>query len=76
MTPTIVKEDKNQLFTTTFQVDPKNATMYSNLTGHFPLCSVDGMVTVLIIYDWTSNAVLVMPIKDAKDEILVNAFKT
>ena len=59
-----------------YVVDPKEGTIYSYLTGNFPLRSVDGMMTVLVIYDWTSNAILTLPIKDAKDETLVAAFKT
>ena len=33
-------------------------------------------MTVLVIYDWTSNTILALPIKDAKDKMLVAAFKT
>ena len=46
MTPTMVKEDTNQLFTANFQVYPKNGNMFSDHTGNFPLHSVDGIVTV------------------------------
>ena len=50
--------------------------MYSDLTGNFPLRSLDGMMTILIIYDWTTNSILALPIENAKDETLVKAFKT
>ena len=43
---------------------------------NFPLQSLDGMMIVLVIYDWTSNAILALPIKDAKDETLVATFKS
>ena len=67
MTPAKVTEDHNHLFATSYVVNQKDGTMYSDLTGHFPLQSVDGMITVLVINDWTSNAILALPIKDTKD---------
>ena len=33
-------------------------------------------MTILIIYDWTSKAILALPIENAKDETLVKAFRT
>jgi len=35
---------------------------------------MDGMTTVFILYDWTTNAIWVTPITDAKDETTVKAF--
>jgi hypothetical protein len=76
MTPKKVSEDHNHLFAASYVVNNKDGTMYSDLTGNFPLQSLDGMMTILVIYDWTSNVILALPIKDAKDETLVSAFKT
>jgi hypothetical protein len=76
MSPTKVIEDHNHMFAASYVVDKKKGTIYSDLTGNFPLRSVDEMMIILVIYDWTSNAILALPIKDAKDETLVSAFKT
>jgi len=35
---------------------------------------MDDMTTVFILYDWTTNAILVTPITDRKDETMVKAF--
>ena len=45
-----------------------------DLTGKFPLQSVNGYIAIFILYDWTSNAILANPIKDAKDDTMVEAF--
>jgi len=55
-------------------VDKKDGTIYIDLMGNFPLCSMDGMQTVFIVYDWTSNAIIATPITDAKDETMIAAF--
>ena len=46
-----------------------------DLTGKFPLRSVDGYTAIFIMYDWTINSIQATPIKDAKDETMVEAFK-
>jgi hypothetical protein len=74
MTPVKVAETHNHLFAAMCTVNPKDGTMYLDLTGNFPIQSINGMMTVLVIYDWTSNTILPLPIKDAKDELLVAAF--
>ena len=44
------------------------------LTGNFLLRSVNGYTEIFILYDWTSNAILATPIKDAKYETMVKVF--
>ncbi len=48
--------------------------MYFDLRGNFPLRLIDGMTTVFVIYDWTTNAILVEPIENAKDKTLIRVF--
>ena len=36
---------------------------------------LDGMVSVFILYDWTSNAILAEPVANTKDKTLVATFK-
>ena len=60
-TPPIEVEEHNQLFAFAFTIDTKNGTIYTDFTGKFPVRSLDGMVTVFVLYDWTSNAILADP---------------
>ena len=76
MRPKKVTEDHNHLFAASYVVNNKDGPLYYDLTGNFPLQSLDGMTTILVIYDWTSNATLAPPIIDVKVETLVSKFKT
>lgn len=67
-----VKE--NHIFTYLGRVD-KDSTIFVDATGTFPLRSIDGMTTILIIYDWTSNEILAIPIENTKDETMVRVFR-
>ena len=73
--PSLEVEEHNQLFATAFTIDPKTGTVYTDFTGKFPVRSLDGMVTVFILYDWTSNAILADPVENTKDDTIVRVFK-
>ena len=53
----------------------KDDTIYMDLTGKFPVRSMDGMTTVFILYDWTSNATMAEPIENAQDDTMVRVFQ-
>ena len=53
----------------------KDGTIYADLTGIFPITSMDGKQATFIMYDWTTNAILATTIKDAKAETIVECFK-
>ena len=55
-------------------IDKKKGVVYADLTGKFPITSMNGMTAIFIMYDWTTNAILVTPIKDAKAETIVECF--
>ena len=76
MNPPKEKEDMNQIFMSMGYIDKKKGTVYADLTGRFPITSVDRMTAIFIMYDWTTNAILATPIKDAKAETIVDCFKT
>ena len=65
----------NQIFMTLGCVDKKEGTIYTDLTGKFPITSLHGMAVMFIMYDWTSNTILATPIKEAKAETIVECFK-
>ena len=48
--------------------------MHTNLTGNFPVRSINEYTTFFILCDWTANTILATPIKDATDESMVEAF--
>ncbi len=75
MAPPAEKEKFNHLFCDFTYVDHKDGTMYTDLTGKFPIRSMVGMTAVFVLYDWTLNAILVTPITDATDATMVEAFK-
>eukprot|EP00957_Ditylum_brightwellii_P038723 2926657-Ditylum_brightwellii.AAC.1 len=45
----------------------EKGTLYTNLTGKFPLKSVSGGKYVLIAYDYDSNAILEKVVKSRND---------
>ena len=36
---------------------------------------MDGMVALFIVYDWTTNAIIATPVKNIKEETIVERFK-
>ena len=56
-------------------VDKKEGKIYVDLTVKFPTTSIHVMTAIFIMYDWTSNAILAIPIKEAKAETIVEYFK-
>ena len=75
MNPPVEKEKMNQLFCFVGMVDKKDQTIYVDNTGNFPITSIDGMKAILILYDWTTNAIIAVPIKTAINEEMIRAFK-
>ena len=75
MHPPEEKEKMNQIFMTLGYVDKKEGTIYADLTGKFPITSIHGMIAMFIVYDWTSNIIIVTPIKEAKAKTIVECFK-
>ena len=53
-------------------VNPKDGTTYMDCTGNFP---VREMVTMFIMYDWSSNSILAEPIVNTKDKTMIGRFR-
>ena len=70
MNPPEKKERMNQIFMTLGYVDKKEGKIYADLTVKSPITSIHGMTEMFIMYDWTSNAIIETPIKEAKAEKL------
>ena len=75
MVPRQEESKHNEIFCTTMSIDPKNGTTYMDCTGKFPVKSLDGMATMFIMYDWSSNAILSRPIPNTKDETIIGKYK-
>ena len=56
-------------------MDKKDGIIYTNLTGNFPVRSIDEYTTFFILHDWTKSEILATPIKYPRDEDMVATFK-
>ena len=65
MTSTCLKKMKNnQIFCYNRIINTKDGTVYVDFTRDFPIRSMDGMVEIFIVYDWTTNAILATPVNN------------
>ena len=44
--------------------------------GNSPIRSIDRYIAIFILYNLMTNAILEKPIKDTKDETMIDAFQT
>ena len=55
--------------------DKHSGVVYNNMTGNFPLVSIDGSVCYLVMYHYESKAILATPVDGMTDIIIFNAYK-
>ena len=72
MAPKQEEEKMNEIFCVTMQIDMEDGTTYMDCIGKFPVRSIDGMVTMFVMYNWSSNSILVEAIPNTKDESIIN----
>ena len=75
MAPKQEESKFNELFCATMTVNPKDGTTYMDCTGKFPVKSFNGMVTMFIMFNWSSNSILAEPIANTKDETIIGVFR-
>ena len=68
-------ETQNKIFCYNRLTNRKYGTIYVDFTGKLPIGSMDGMVAIFIVYDWTTNAIIETPVKNMKEETTVEHFK-
>ena len=68
-------EKNNQIFCYNEIINTKDGKIYVDFTVKFPIWSMDGMVEIFIVYDWTTNAILATPVKNMSEETIVSCFK-
>jgi len=56
-------------------MEPTSQT-YMDLTSKFVAASSNGNSYILIIYDYDSNAILAIPLKNCKAESILHTYKT
>ena len=54
--------------------DKNENTLYSDLTGQFPVRSYDGMVYIFVAYVYKCNAILLRSMKSREDASMIEAF--
>ena len=68
-------EKNNQIFCYNGRINTKYATIYVDFTGKFLIRSMDGMVEIFVVYDWTTNEILATLVKNMAEETIVSFFK-
>ena len=66
----------NQFFTSIVTVYKKYGTIYVDDTGNFLTTIIDRYIAIFSLYNCTKHEILATPIKDTKDETLIDAFQT
>ena len=60
------REKINQIFSHIATVDKKDGTIYIENTANFLIRRIDGYIAILILYNWTTNAILATTIQGYK----------
>ena len=55
--------------------DKVSGVVYNDLTGNFPIMSIDGSVCFLVLYHYKTNAILVKAIANVDDRSIFAAYK-
>ena len=76
----IISEDEEESIVNIFAfgtfADKSNGIVYHDLTGLFPLMSLDGSVCFFVLYHYKSNCILPVPIAGLDNISIFNAYKT
>ena len=64
----------NNIFCFAALADKKSGTMYTDQTGALPAISLDGHQYFFVAYDYDSNYIYAVPVKDLKDDTILEAF--
>ena len=54
--------------------DKESGTMFTDQTGTLPAISLDGHQYFFIAYDYDNNYIYAVPVKDLKDDTILEAF--
>ena len=65
----------NKVFCFAALADTTKGTIYSDLTGRFPLQSYAGMQYIFIAYIYDENYIIIRPMKNRSDASMIDVFK-
>ena len=68
-------EKTNHVFCFAAIADLKQGTIYVDNTGKFPVRSLEGHMYVFVMYDYTTNAILIEPLRSMESQEFVTAFR-
>ena len=75
--PTYIPSDEpqvNNVFCFAALADKQRGTMYTDATGALPAMSIDGHQYYFVAYDYDTNYIFAIPIKDVTDDSIMAAF--
>ena len=62
------REDKAEEVFASYLAADSNGLIYSDLTGKFPVTSMQGNKYILLVYHYDSNSIIVRPLKNRSDK--------
>ena len=68
------KHEVNNIFCFAALADKQNGTLYTDATGALPVISLDGHQYYFVAYDYDTNYIYAIPIKDVTDKTIIEAF--
>ena len=66
----------NNVFCYAALADKQQGTLYTDATGALPVLSLDGHQYYFVAYDYDTNYIYAIPIKDVTDKSIIEAFNT
>ena len=60
-----------QIFAFSRSINKKDGTIYVDLTRRFPIRSLEGNITIFVLYNYLTNSILIEPMKDATDALMI-----
>ena len=64
----------NNVFCFAALADKQTGTLYTDATGALPVMSLEGNQYYFVAYDYDTNAIFAIPIKNLKDDSIIAAF--
>ncbi len=66
--------NEDEMFCFAMLADANENTLYSDLTGQFPVRSYSGMQYIFVAYVYSKNAILIRPMPSRSDQSMLDAF--
>ena len=64
----------NNVFCCAALGDAVSGSVYTDMTGSFPVMSLDGMQYSFVAYDYDTSTIFAVPLSGLKDEAIIKAF--